>query len=139
MQDAVIVSATRTAVGKAPAGTLRTVFGGARNSRGESLYGDFPFDTGVASPAWRGMLAMAPTLAYDNALLGEDRSVPVSIAARIESPTLVMDGGASPDWARNAARSLTTVLPNASYRTLEGQTHGVTDEAIAPVLEEFFG
>lgn len=50
-----------------------------------------------------------------------------------------MDGGASPDWARNAACALATVLPNARYRTLERQTHGVADEAMAPVLEEFFG
>jgi len=59
--------------------------------------------------------------------------------ATVTMPTLVMDGSASPDWARNAARALTTVLPNARYRTLEGQTHGVTDEAMAPVLEEFVG
>ena len=57
----------------------------------------------------------------------------------VTMPTLVMDGGASPEWARNAARALAAVLPDARYRTLEGQTHGVTDEAMAPVLEEFFG
>ncbi len=35
--------------------TLEKIFGGARNSRGEALYGDFPFDTGIATAAWRGM------------------------------------------------------------------------------------
>jgi hypothetical protein len=29
-------------------------------------------------------------------------------------------------------------LPHAQRRTLPGQTHGVTPEALAPVLEEFF-
>ena len=48
-----------------------------------------------ASPAWPAMLAMAPTLAYDNAVLGDDRSVPVGIAAKVKAITLVMDGGAS--------------------------------------------
>lgn len=57
---------------KAQADTLRTVFGGAKNSRGESLYGDFPFDTGIASPAWRGMHLGAPGGAPANASLGRD-------------------------------------------------------------------
>ena len=48
-----------------------------------------------ASPAWPGMEAMAPTLAYDNAVVGDDRSVPVERAAKMKAATLVMDGGAS--------------------------------------------
>lgn len=39
----------------AQAGALEKIFGGARNSRGEPIYGDFPFDTGIATAAWRGM------------------------------------------------------------------------------------
>jgi hypothetical protein len=34
---------------------LHDLAGGARNSRGESLYGRFPYDTGIASPVWRRM------------------------------------------------------------------------------------
>lgn len=37
----------------AQAAALRDIFGGARNSRGESLYGSTPIDTGIAQPAWR--------------------------------------------------------------------------------------
>lgn len=33
------------------------------------------------SPMWRAMEALAPTLAYDSAVLGEDRSVPTEMAA----------------------------------------------------------
>jgi hypothetical protein len=33
---------------------------------------------------------------------------------------------------------LERVLPNAKHRTLEGQTHMVKPEALAPVLVEFF-
>jgi feruloyl esterase len=51
---------------------LRKVFGGAKNSRGESLYGDFPFDTGIASPAWRGMHLGGPGGNPANATLGRD-------------------------------------------------------------------
>ncbi len=56
----------------AQANTLRTVFGGAKNTRGEMLYGDFPFDTGIASSAWRGMHLGAPGGAPANATLGRD-------------------------------------------------------------------
>jgi pimeloyl-ACP methyl ester carboxylesterase len=94
-----------------------------------------------ASPAWRGMLAMAPTLAYDNALLGEDRSVPVTLAARIESPSLVMDGGASTKqmpYMRVTADKLGKALPNAQRLTVEGQAHDVSAKALAPILLKFF-
>ena len=50
-----------------------------------------------------------------------------------------MDGGKSPAWMRNATRALASIVPNATYRTLEGQTHMVSAKAPAPVLAEFFG
>lgn len=34
---------------------LRDLHTGPRNSDGEPLYGTFPYDTGIAGPAWRGM------------------------------------------------------------------------------------
>jgi len=37
-----------------------------------------------------------------------------------------------------AATKLAAAIPNAQHRTLEGQTHEVAVEAIAPVLVEFF-
>ena len=51
---------------------LRAIMGGARNSRGESLYGSFPYDTGIATPAWRAMHLGTPTSAPANATLGRD-------------------------------------------------------------------
>jgi hypothetical protein len=58
--------------------------------------------------------------------------------ASVMVPTLVMDGGASPAWLRNAAQAVTDLLPNANRRTLEGQTHNVDAKVLAPVLKEFF-
>lgn len=94
-----------------------------------------------ASPAWPGMEAMAPTLAYDNAVVGDDRSVPVEKAAKIKATTLVMDGGASLEampFMRPTADKLAKVIPNARRRTLEGQAHDVSPEVLAPILVEFF-
>lgn len=56
----------------AQANGLRDVFGGARNSRGESLYGTYPYDTGIASAAWRSMHLGTPTSEPANATLGRD-------------------------------------------------------------------
>jgi hypothetical protein len=41
-------------------------------------------------------------------------------------------------WARNGAQPLADALPNAYRGTLEGQTHDVQPEALAPVLEALF-
>jgi pimeloyl-ACP methyl ester carboxylesterase len=94
-----------------------------------------------ASAAWPGMEAMAPTLAYDNAVVGDDRSVPVGIAAKVKATTLVMDGGASLEampFMRPTADKLAKVIPDAQRRTLEGQAHDVSSEVLAPVLLKFF-
>ena len=51
---------------------LRDIFGGARNSRGEPLYGSFPYDTGIAGPAWRSMHLGNDRTPPANAILGRD-------------------------------------------------------------------
>jgi pimeloyl-ACP methyl ester carboxylesterase len=94
-----------------------------------------------ASPMWPGMEAMAPTLAYDTAVVGEDRSVPVQLAAKVNVVTLVMDGGASANtmpFMRATADKLAKAIPNVRRRTIEGQGHDVSPKVLAPVLIEFF-
>lgn len=54
------------------------------------------------------------------------------------TPTLVLDGGASPVWMRDTAQRVASTLPHGQHRSLEGQTHDVAPEALAPALEEFF-
>jgi hypothetical protein len=63
---------------------------------------------------------------------------PLARWGSVTIPTLVLDGGASPTWLRNAARTLVGTLPNAEYRTLEGQDHGPASPVLAPVLAAFF-
>jgi pimeloyl-ACP methyl ester carboxylesterase len=94
-----------------------------------------------ASPAWPGMVAMAPTLAYDTAVLGDDRSVPVGIAAKVKAMTLVMDGSASSGpmpFMRPTADKLAQAIPGAQRHVVEGQAHDVSPKALAPVLLKFF-
>jgi len=89
-------------------------------------------------PMWPMWEAVAHTLAYDAAALGDDASVPTEKAARVTLPTLVMDGSASFPFMHTTAVMLAKALPSGEQRTLEGQTHEVSAEALAPVLVEFF-
>lgn len=90
------------------------------------------------SPMWPMFEAVAPTLAYDQAVLGEDGAVPVAQAAKDAVPTLVMNGGAGAPFMAETAQALAKAIPNAQYKVLEGQTHQVDAKVIAPVLEAFF-
>ncbi|QBD78034.1 alpha/beta hydrolase [Ktedonosporobacter rubrisoli] len=88
-------------------------------------------------PFWPTFEAVAPTLAYDSAIMG-DSSIPTTLITSIPVPTLVMDGGASPAFMHNAAEAVAHSLPNAQRCTLAGQTHDVDPDVLAPVLAEFF-
>lgn len=94
------------------------------------------------APMWPLLEAVAPTLANDAAAIGGDRSVPSKRAANVAVPALVLDGGANLEimpFMHETAISLAQAIPHAQQRTLEGQTHNVNPEALAPVLGEFFG
>jgi len=90
-----------------------------------------------ASPMWSGAQSLAHTLPYDIELCGPGNRLPTDRMATIRVPTLVLDGGASPVWARDSVQALVDVIPDASRVTLEGQTHGADDQVLAPVLVEF--
>ncbi len=88
------------------------------------------------------MKAIAPTLAYDAAEIGEGRSVPIGRASQVMVPVLIMDGGASLEFMpfmHASATELAKAIPHAEQRTLEGQTHDVSLDSLAPILIEFFG
>jgi pimeloyl-ACP methyl ester carboxylesterase len=117
--------------------------------RGEAVLHHMKFvgipDAAVAemktTPAWAGMEAMAPTLPYDVAAIGDDRSVPVERAAKVRAKVLVMDGGASREtmpFMRASADTIAQAVPNARRLTLDGQGHNARPDAIAPVLIAFF-
>jgi pimeloyl-ACP methyl ester carboxylesterase len=98
-----------------------------------------------SSPVWPSLEALAPTLAYDAACMGNGQP-PTDRLARITQPTLVLTGGASADsfvagggdFFDRAADAIAASLPNAQRETLPGQTHMVDPKALAPVLERFF-
>jgi pimeloyl-ACP methyl ester carboxylesterase len=93
-------------------------------------------------PFWKGLRATAHTLPYDWAALGKHRMygaplVPAEFES-IDVPALVVCGAKSPAELRTGSRALAAVLPDAHLRELEGVSHNVKMEALAPVLTEFF-
>ena len=89
------------------------------------------------APMWPGLEAVAHTLVYDAAVMG-DYSLPTERLASVTAPTLVIDGEESDERLRRAVQAVADILPHAQRRTLAGQTHDYAAEALAPVLEEFF-
>ncbi len=88
-------------------------------------------------PWWPFQEALAHTLAYDATVMG-DYTLPTARAASVKTPTLVIAGGADMPWMRDTAKALTSVIPGAQSRYLDGQGHNVDAQVLAPVLAEFF-
>jgi pimeloyl-ACP methyl ester carboxylesterase len=91
-------------------------------------------------PGWSVMEGVAHTLAYDGRIMGDTMSgkpLPAGRWASVTMPTLVIDGGASDAFMHNGADALAELLPDAERRTLPGQTHAVSADALAPVVQEF--
>jgi hypothetical protein len=68
--------------------------------------------------------------------LGRGGTIPADVAGAATSPTLVLSGGASPEWMIEVGRQLAVVLPDGGHEVLED--HVVPPEVLVPVLEDFF-
>jgi hypothetical protein len=101
-----------------------------------------------SSPFWPGLEAIAHTLAYDAACVG-DGPPPTDRLATIGRPTLVTTGGASPDsqagmgglpadFFDRAADAIAASVPRAERQVLGGQGHVADPKALASVLGRFF-
>jgi pimeloyl-ACP methyl ester carboxylesterase len=90
------------------------------------------------TPFWSRLKAVAHTLPYDVALLGNDFAFPARTYAAIRVPTLIAAGAKSPAVLREAARTVARVLPGVVHKELAGQSHNVSMKALAPILIQFF-
>ncbi|MFD0660559.1 alpha/beta fold hydrolase [Thermocatellispora tengchongensis] len=91
-----------------------------------------------ADPSWPAMEGLAHTLAYEAEVMGPGNPLPARTAASLGVPVLVLNGGASPAWMRNAGTALARTIPGAAHRVLDGEAHNVSPNALAPELLEFF-
>jgi len=88
------------------------------------------------APFRPGLEAIAHTLAYDAAIIG-DRSLPAAMLATITIPALVITGEQSPPFLIGAARATAAALPAGQLAVLPCQTHDINPEATAPAIIGF--
>ena len=114
-------------------------------TKGIGMPAAFVWTMRVMPRTWANLKAMAPTIPYDIAVMGdtqEGKPLPLDRWASVTVPTLVMDGGKSPMRMRHAAAALVEVLPEARHRTVDGVSHGavvMAPKRLVPALREFFG
>jgi pimeloyl-ACP methyl ester carboxylesterase len=88
-------------------------------------------------PWWPAQEALAHTLEYDATIMG-DYSLPTERIAGMQTQTIVLDGGSSFGFMSETANAVAELMPHAQRRTLEGQSHNVNANVLAPVLTAFF-
>jgi pimeloyl-ACP methyl ester carboxylesterase len=88
------------------------------------------------APFRPGLEAIAHTLAYDAAVIG-DRSLPAAMLGTITIPALVITGEQSPPFLTSAAKAAAAALRAGQLAVLPGQTHDINPEATAPVITGF--
>lgn len=94
------------------------------------------------TPMWPGLISLAPTLAYDSAVMGDIENggaIPKDVAARATRSGLVLVGGESPPFMMDVSLRLAALLPHGSHRVIEGQDHVVAPDVLAPIVDEFIG
>ena len=87
------------------------------------------------------MVAIAPTLAYDSAVMDDQNggTIPADLARQISQPALVVVGSKSPPFMLEVGRQLAELLPAGLYEVLPGQDHNADPEVTAPVVARFLG
>ena len=85
------------------------------------------------------MQAVAPTMLYDFAVMGEATggAIPEAVLQAITTPTLVLAGSTSPDFFRVVATRVAEAIPDAQYQVLDGVDHGAPADVVAPVVTVF--
>lgn len=92
-------------------------------------------------PMWKRLTAAADTLPNDFEIVSPYRRglpLPEGHYAAIVSDTLLLAGGKSPHYMKQAPVVIADQIYSARTTLLEGQTHEVKAEVLAPVLAEHF-
>lgn len=91
-------------------------------------------------PTWKKLTAVAHTLPYDFAIVldhEQGEPLPAGHYDGVEPATLVIAGGKSPEYLRNAQAAIAEAVPDARLEVLAGQTHMIKPKVVAPLLTRF--
>jgi len=86
------------------------------------------------------MQAVAPTMVHDFEIMGDASrggTIPEELVGAVKVPTLVIAGGASPEFFRDTAARIAELLPDATHTVLDGHDHGAPADVVAPVVADF--
>lgn len=92
-------------------------------------------------PVWRKLVGVAHTLPYDLSLVIEHeqgRPIPDGYYETVTAPTLVLAGGKSPEYMRNAQAAIADAVPSGRLGTLPGQTHMLRPKVVGLAVRRFF-
>lgn len=81
--------------------------------------------------------AMAHTLVYEATILG-DGHLSLEQAHAVRAPTLAIAAGAAQPFMRETAEALALAVPDGSALVLDGATHDLVPEVLAPPLLRFY-
>jgi pimeloyl-ACP methyl ester carboxylesterase len=88
-------------------------------------------------PVWKKLTGVAHTLPHDLSIVIEHeqgRPLPEGLYDAVAAPTLVIAGGKSPEYLRNAQAAVADAVPHGRLETLPGQTHMIKAKVTAPVV-----
>ena len=87
------------------------------------------------SPTWEATVALAQTLAYDDAVMGDSR-VPTD-AALVSIPTLTLASAASPPMLHHGPQVAALAIPGATFELVDGTFHEPDPAALATRVADF--
>jgi pimeloyl-ACP methyl ester carboxylesterase len=91
-------------------------------------YGEDQIDELALSPVWERRKHVSPTVPRE---LRAELAFRLDHGAlsRLATPTLMLLGSESPDWARRSTEAYSAAIANADVRILDGHGHGATTSA----------
>jgi pimeloyl-ACP methyl ester carboxylesterase len=93
------------------------------------------------TPVWKTMKVVGRTLPHDLSIVTkfeQGESLPAGYYDTVLTSTLVVAGGKSPTWMRNAQTAIADAVPGSRLETLPGQTHMLKPNAAREVLIQHF-
>jgi pimeloyl-ACP methyl ester carboxylesterase len=83
-------------------------------------------------PGWRQMVAMAPTISHDLAVLSGTQlgqPLPAGLADGVAAPTVVLTGAKSDSFFASAAEAVAAAIPNARHVVVPRLNHAAVEAA----------
>jgi pimeloyl-ACP methyl ester carboxylesterase len=104
-------------------------------------YSQAEIDAMEGTPVWQARLEIAPTVPRELRAERATSTEELGLGA-LESPSLLLVGSESPEWARSSTAAFARAIPGVSVRTLDGHGHGAAvsgPELLAFELVRFLG